>query len=164
MNWRQKAARPADSPVEKGKGHMAKTDYDFFFPFRIRYAETDAQGIVFYGNYLTFFDTAVYEYLRWLPFDFMGHVKNTGTDFHTVHASVDFYAPARFDDRIEAGVRTRRIGRTSLTFAVEIFLGDAARSLAKGELVWVNTDQAAHRSVELPPNLVGRIRDREPAL
>ena len=143
---------------------MAQTDYDFFFPFRIRYAETDAQGIVFYGNYLTFFDTAVYEYLRWLPFDFMGHVNSTGADFHTVHASVDFSAPARFDDRIEAGVRTRRIGRTSLTFAVEIFLCETAQSLAKGELVWVNTDQSVQRSVELPPNLIDRIRDRESSL
>ena len=75
---------------------MAKSDYDFFFPFRIRYAETDAQGIVFYGNYLIFFDTAIYEYFRALAFDFESHVENTGADFHTVHVSMDFHAPARF--------------------------------------------------------------------
>ena len=143
---------------------MAKSDYPFFFPFRIRYAETDAQGIVFYGNYLTFFDTAIYEYFRALPFDFESHVENTGADFHTVHVSMDFHSPARFDDQIEAGVRIRDIGRTSLTFDVEIFSCETSESLVKGSLVWVNTDQSAHRSVPLPEDLIRRIRDLEPSL
>ena len=143
---------------------MAKSDYHFFFPFRIRYAETDAQGIVFYGNYLTFFDTAIYEYFRVLPFDFERHVENTGADFHTVHVSMDFHSPARFDDQIEAGVRIRDIGRTSLTFDVEIFSCETSESLVKGSLVWVNTDQSAHRSVPLPEDLIRRIRDLEPSL
>ena len=143
---------------------MAKSDYHFFFPFRIRYAETDGQGIVFYGNYLTFFDTAIYEYFRALPFDFESHVENTGADFHTVHVSMDFHSPARFDDQIEAGVRTRSFGRTSLTFDVEIFSCETSESLVKGSLVWVNTDQSAHRSVPLPEDLIRRIRDLEPSL
>lgn len=143
---------------------VAKADYNFFFPFRIRYAETDAQGIVFYGNYLTFFDTAVYEYFRTLPFDFMGHVEITGADFHTVHVSMDFSAPARFDDCIEAGVRTCKIGRSSLTFEVEIFLCETAESLVKGKLVWVNTDQSSHRPAALPEDLIQRIRNRETSL
>ena len=143
---------------------MAKADYRFFFPFRIRYAETDAQGIVFFGNYLIFFDTAIYEYFRTLPFDFKDHVEKTGADFHTVHVSVDFKAPAKFDDRIEAGVRTRRIGRTSLTFDVEIFSCETSASLVKGELVWVNTDQSTHRSAPVPEELIRKIREREKQL
>jgi acyl-CoA thioester hydrolase len=143
---------------------MAKTDYHFFFPFRIRYAETDAQGIVFYGNYLIFFDTAVYEYFRALAFDFVGHVENMGADFHTVHVSMDFQAPARFDDRIEAGVRTRKIGRSSLTFDVEIFLCATSEPLVKGDLIWVHTDQSTNRSVPLPEDLIRRIRDHEASL
>ena len=140
---------------------MAKSDYAFFFPFRIRYAETDAQGIVFYGNYLIFFDTAIYEYFRALAFDFESHVENTGADFHTVHVSMDFHAPARFDDKIEAGVRTREIGRTSLTFDVEIFSSERSETLVKGNLVWVNTDQSSRRSAPLPEDLIGRIRELE---
>jgi acyl-CoA thioester hydrolase len=142
---------------------MERSEFSFFFPFRIRYAETDAQGIVFYGNYLIFFDTAIYEYFRALPFDFDRHVKDTGADFHTFHVSMDFHAPARFDDHIEAGVRTRAIGRTSLTFEVGIFAGQSSQNLVTGRLVWVNTDQASHRSVPLPDELIHRIRDFEPS-
>ena len=140
---------------------MPKTNYRFFFPFRVRYAETDAQGIVFYGNYLTYLDTAVYEYFRELSFDFVDHVENTGTDFHVVHVSVDFSAPARFDDWIDAGVRTRRIGRTSLTFDVEIFLRGTSESLVKGRLVWVNTDQSTHQAVPLPEKLTTLLHEHE---
>jgi hypothetical protein len=56
---------------------MARSYYYFIFPFRIRHAETDAHGIVFYGYYQAFFDTAIYENLRALPFDYMNHVKQT---------------------------------------------------------------------------------------
>jgi acyl-CoA thioester hydrolase len=48
---------------------MAKSDFKFFYPIRVRYAETDLQGIVFNAHYLTYFDTAIYEYLRDLPFE-----------------------------------------------------------------------------------------------
>ncbi len=59
---------------------MPKADYKFFFPFRVRYAETDAQGIVFNGNYLTYTDTAIYEYFRSLSFNFVEYVNQTGAD------------------------------------------------------------------------------------
>jgi acyl-CoA thioester hydrolase len=143
---------------------MDRNDFHFFFPFRVRYAETDAQGIVFYGNYLIYFDTAIYEYFRSLPFDFMEHVRHTGSDFHTVHVSVNFHSPARFDNRIDVGVRTCRIGKSSLTFDVAVFGPDTTDPLVRGQLVWVNTDQAACRAAPLPQDLVQRIRDREKTL
>jgi acyl-CoA thioester hydrolase len=136
---------------------MVRSKYNFFFPFRIRYAETDAQGIVFYGNYLTFIDTAIYEYMRALPFDYVSHVKSTGSDFHTVHVTLDYTAPARFDDTIEAAVRTSKIGTTSLTFEVEIFLSGTSKSLTKGKLVWVNTDQRTKKPTVLPNELISLI-------
>ncbi|MBW2238360.1 MAG: acyl-CoA thioesterase, partial [Deltaproteobacteria bacterium] len=100
---------------------MTKSDFKFCFPFRVRYAETDAQGIVFFAHYLTYFDTAINEYLRDLPHNYIEHVQQTGTDFHVVKVTVEFYAPSHFDDEIEVYVRTGRIGRSSLTFFIEIF-------------------------------------------
>ncbi len=140
---------------------MAKSDYQFFFPLRVRYAETDAQGIVFYGHYLTYFDTAITEYLRDLPFDYIAHVKGTGTDFHVVKAVIEFFAPSHFDDEIEVHVRTGKIGRSSLTFIIEIFPKNEETSLVRGEVVWVNTDQKAKRSALLPQELVVRVKERE---
>jgi acyl-CoA thioester hydrolase len=140
---------------------MAKSDYKFFFPFRVRYAETDAQGIVFYAHYLTYFDTAITEYLRGLPFNYVEHVKQSGTDFHVVKATVEFFAPSHFDDEIEVHARTGKIGKSSLTFITEIFPKDEEKTLVKGEVVWVNTDQKAKKSAPLPEELVVKLRNRE---
>jgi len=140
---------------------MAKSDFKFFFPFRVRYAETDAQGIVFYAHYLTYFDTAINEYLRYLPFNYIEHVRNTGTDFHVIKVVVEFFAPSHFDDEIEVHVRTERIGRSSMTFLIEIFPKNGETALIKGEVVWVNTDQKAHKSVRLPEELVAKLRVKE---
>ncbi len=140
---------------------MAKSDFKFFSPFRVRYAETDAQGIVFYAHYLTYFDTAINEYLRYLPFNYIEHVRNTGTDFHVIKVVVEFFAPSHFDDEIEVYVRTARIGRSSMTFLIEIFPKNGETALVKGEVVWVNTDQKAHKSVPLPEELVVKLRVKE---
>ena len=140
---------------------MAKSDYKFFFPLRVRYSETDAQGIVFYGHYLTYFDTAITEYLRYLPFDYLEYVKHTGADFHVVKAVIEFIAPSHFDDEIEVHVRTGKIGRSSLTFVIEIFPKNKETPLVKGEVVWVNTDQKAIKSAPLPKELVARVKERE---
>lgn len=140
---------------------MAKSEFKFCFPFRVRYAETDAQGIVFFAHYLTYFDTAINEYLRDLPHNYIEHVKQTGTDFHVVKVTVEFFAPSHFDDEIEVYVRTGRIGRTSLTFFIEIFPKNGETTSVKGEVVWVNTDQKTHKSVPLPEALVVKLRNKE---
>ena len=140
---------------------MAKSDFKFCFPFRVRYAETDAQGIVFFAHYLTYFDTAINEYLRDLPHNYIEHVKQTGTDFHVVKVTVEFFAPSHFDDEIEVCVRTGQIGRSSLTFCIEIFPKNGETTLVKGEVVWVNTHQKAHKSVPLPEGLVVKLRNKE---
>ena len=140
---------------------MAKSDHKFCFPLRVRYAETDAQGIVFYGHYLTYFDTAITEYLRDLPFDYVAHVRRTGKDFHVVKAVIEFFAPSHFDDEIEIHIRTGKIGRSSLTFLIEIFPKNKETLLVKGEVVWVNTDQKAKKSASLPEELVVRVTERE---
>ena len=140
---------------------MAKSEFKFSFPFRVRYAETDAQGIVFFAHYLTYFDTAINEYLRYLPYNYIEHVKQTGTDFHVVKVTVEFFAPSHFDDEIEVYVRTGRIGRTSLTFFIEIFPKNGETTLVKGEVVWVNTDQKTYKSVPLPEALVVKLGNKE---
>ena len=136
---------------------MAKSDFEFFFPLRVRYAETDAQGFVFNAHYLTYLDTAGYEFFRWLGFDFKEHVKTTGQDFHTVRVSLDFMASAGFDEEIEIHVRPARIGNSSLTMAMEIYRKDGDELLVGGQVVWVNTDQASHRSAPLPQGLRDRL-------
>lgn len=136
---------------------MAKSDFRFAWPFRVRYAEVDGQKIVFNAHYLTYFDTAITEYFRDLPYDYMGQVERTGEDYHTVRTLVEYQQPIEFDEDIEVHVRTSRMGRTSLTFLLEIHPKDADDLRATGEVVWVNVDQTSHASAALPEELVEKI-------
>lgn len=133
---------------------MQKSDFVFFFPFRVRYAEIDGQGVVFNAHYLTYFDTAITEFMRYLGYDYMGQVGRTGEDFHLVKSLVEYKAPIRFDAEIEVHVRAGRIGRTSLTFELAIFPKGSDQMLAAGEIVWVNTDQKTHTTAPVPEDLV----------
>jgi acyl-CoA thioester hydrolase len=137
-------------------------DFWFFWAARVRYAEIDAQGVVFNGNYLAYFDTAITEYIRALPYKYgLGGDKAAGTDFHIVKATVEYKAPIRFDDDIEVGVRTARLGRTSIVYQLAIFPKGREAVLSTGEVIWVNTDLAAHKSAPLPEALIAAVKKRE---
>lgn len=141
---------------------MARQDFWFHFPFRVRYSEIDAQSVVFNAHYLTYFDTAITEYCRALGWDYKGETARTGVDFHTVKTLVEYKAPIRFDEQIEVCVRTGRIGRSSLAFALAIYTEDFPEDLrATGEVIWVYTDQATHKTVPVTEELRALIASRE---
>jgi len=137
--------------------NQTKSDFKFSWPFRVRYAEIDGQRVVFNAHYLTYFDTAITEYFHALPYDYMGQVHRTGEDYHTVRTLVEYQKPITFDEDIEVYVRTARMGRSSLTFQLEIHPKDVHDLRAMGEITWVNTDQTTHRSAALPKQLIKKI-------
>jgi acyl-CoA thioester hydrolase len=131
----------------------SRSDFAFFASFRVRYNETDAQGVVFYGNYLIYYDVSLNEFLRWLGYDYKNQPKHTGTDFHVVKASAEYAAPLRFEDEFEVGVRISRIGRASIAFETALFPKGAETPSATGEIVWVNADQSTGKSAPVPETL-----------
>jgi acyl-CoA thioester hydrolase len=137
-----------------------RADFPFAFPFRIRYSEIDGQAIVFNAHYLTFFDTTITEFMRWLGYDYGGEVKRTGLDFHTVKTLVEYKAPIFFDEEIEVAIKAARIGRSSLAFALAIFGKEAGDLRATGEVVWVFTDQKTRQTVPVPDRLRGLIAEK----
>lgn len=136
---------------------MAKSDFRFAWPFRVRYSEVDGQKIVFNAHYLTYYDTAITEYFRALPYEYMGQVEHTGEDFHTIRTLVEYQQPIAFDEDIEVHVRVARLGRSSITFLLEIHPQGGDDLRATGEVVWVNTNQATHKSAPVPRELVDKI-------
>lgn len=140
---------------------MDRAEFRFFHPFRVRYSEIDAQGVVFNAHYLTYFDTAITEYFRSLGIELMTEAKATGIDFHTVRCLVEYRQPIRFDQEIEVGCRAARLGRSSLGFALGIFGKGDAGLLASGEVVWVHTDQRTHQSTPIGDRLRGLLQQRE---
>lgn len=140
---------------------MSRSDFAFFHPLRVRYSEIDGQGVVYNAHYLTYFDVAITEYLRWLGFEYpLGGDPETGTDFHLVKSLVEYKAPIVYDEEIDVGVRVGRLGNSSATFALAIFPKGGGEVRATGEIVWVNTDQKAHKSTPLPEGFVDAVTAR----
>jgi acyl-CoA thioester hydrolase len=136
---------------------MSRANFRFALPHRVRYAEVDSQGIVFYGNYLTFLDNALTDYIRQFGFVPGDHLRDTGADFHIVKAEIEYKAPIPLDAEIEICVRATRVGRSSITFAGEIHPQGRDDCRATATIVWVYTDQNTHKSTPLQRSFVDGI-------
>jgi acyl-CoA thioester hydrolase len=121
---------------------------------RVGFSDTDAQGIVYYGRYMPYFDLARVEYHRNLE------LLRTGPEdrqFVMRAMKVEYHAPARFDDPIEVDVRVSRIGRTSVTYEFAAYLeGEVLAVTAEQTLVLVDLDE--RRPCPVPDWFRDRIR------
>jgi len=140
---------------------MSRSQFNYFFSFRVRYSEVDAQGIVFNAHYLTYFDSAMTEYLRHIGHDYQKEVERSNEDFHTVKTLVEYIKPILFDQIIDVCIRVKKIGRSSLTFLLEIYHQNEEDLLASGEVIWVNSNQKTHKSTILSEDLCRKIRIHE---
>jgi acyl-CoA thioester hydrolase len=128
---------------------MPREQFVFCHRLRVRWAEVDRQGIVFNGNYFLYFDVAITEYWRSIGIDYPdGFVKEFGSDMYAAKATAEYHGSAEFDDFLDIYGRTARLGRSSMQFLLEIWRGDT--HLVSGELIYVNADPAAKKSVPLP--------------
>ena len=127
---------------------------------RVWFSDTDAQGVVYYGRYLPYFDHARTEYHRHLssaPF------AQAGGDLVMRALSVEYHAPARFDDLIEAFVRVKRIGRTSMTYECAAYRLPDDALMVTAELTVVLVDLAARQAVPIPDGIRETVRAFEGA-
>ena len=135
---------------------MPREDFSASHRLRVRWAEVDLQGIVFNGHYLTYFDVAITEYWRALGLPYPQTTADTGGELYTVRASIEYHAPARYDDELELLARCSRIGRSSIGFLIEIWR--EGEHLVSGELIYVHADPRSRKSAPLPARLVDAIR------
>ena len=132
-----------------------KSDFHFSHKLRVRFAETDAQEIVFNGNYLTYYDVAWTEYFRALGLTYQEMIAS-GVDTLLVRSMLEFKSPAEFDQMLEIFVRVSKIGNTSLTFDFEIFT-EEGRPVNQGQSVYVCVDSKTYKKIPVPEDLRRRI-------
>jgi acyl-CoA thioester hydrolase len=129
-------------------GHVSgrKPPFKYAAYTRVGFSDTDAQGIVYYGRYLPYFDLARVEYHRHLDL-LEGETEH---EFVMRACSLEYLAPARFDDLIEVFVRLSRIGRTSATyeFAAHRAEDDVQMVTARQALVLVDLEE--RRAAPIP--------------
>ncbi len=127
--------------IELGHETDRRPPFRYAAYLRVGFSETDAQGVVYYGRYMPYFDLARTEYHRHL-----GRVALGDVDFAMRALSVEYVAPARFDDLLEVFVRVSRIGTTSITYdhAAYRIDGDGADTLmatAQATTVCISLDE-----------------------
>jgi len=134
--------------VELGHVTDRKPPFKYASFTRVGFSDTDAQGIVYYGRYLTYFDSARVEYHRHL--DLLETQPGDGESEFVMRANtIEYLAPARFDDLIEVFVRTARIGRTSVTYECAAYdEDDVLMVTAQQTLVLV--DLAGRKACPIP--------------
>ena len=133
--------------VELGHVTDRKPPFKYASFTRVGFSDTDAQGIVYYGRYLPYFDSARVEYHRHL--DLLETQPDGESEFVMRANTIEYLAPARFDDLIEVFVRTARIGRTSVTYECAAYdEDDVLMVTAQQTLVLV--DLAERKACRIP--------------
>jgi acyl-CoA thioester hydrolase len=120
----------------------------FRFPVRVYWEDTDAGGIVFYANYLKFFERARTEWLRALGHGQQAMVDATGCMFVVQDTRVRYLSPARLDDVLVVTVDLRERGRASLRIAQQAWCGE--RLVAEGDIRIGCVERATMKPQRIP--------------
>ena len=142
--------------IELGRVTDRKPPFKYSAIARVWFSDTDAQGIVYYGRYLPYFDHARTEYHRHL-----GRAGLEGREFVMRASGVEYHAPARFDELLEIFVRTARIGRTSTTYECAAYRMEDDELMVTAKQTLVLVDLEARRPAEIPDEYRSLIRSFE---
>jgi acyl-CoA thioester hydrolase len=137
-------------------GHVSgrKPPFKYAAYTRVGFSDTDAQGIVYYGRYLPYFDLARVEYHRHL--DLLA--VETQHEFVMRACALEYLAPARFDDLLEVFIRLSRIGRTSATYECAAYRVDDDVLMVTSKQTLVLVDLADRRAAPIPDSYKQAIR------
>ena len=133
-----------------------KPPFKFAARTRVGFSDTDAQGIVYYGRYLPYFDLARVEYLREL--DLLRPESLAGFEFVMRACSLEYLAPAVFDDEIDVYIRPARLGRTSETYEGAAYRVPDDVLMVTATLTLVLVDLEERRAVAIPDVYRKRVR------
>ena len=128
----------------------------FTWPVRVYYEDTDAGGIVFYANYLKFFERARTEWLRAAGIGQQDLIASDNAGFVVKSATIDYHAPARLDDEITLTLAIEKLGRASVQFAQKAYKGD--QLLVEASVKVGCVDLASVRPRSLPNHVADKMR------
>ena len=128
----------------------------FSWPVRVYWEDTDAGGIVFYANYLKFFERARTEWLRSLGIEQQRLKEITGGMFVVAETRVRYLRPARLDDELTVTASLQTSGRASMTIWQQVLLKDTLLSEGTIRIGWV--DAASMQPMRIPQNMIESLK------
>ncbi len=111
------------------------------FTYRIYYEDTDAGGVVYYANYLKFFERARTDFLRHLQVSQSELAQKENLVFVVRRCEIDYLTPARLDDLVEVSVEVKEVRAASIVMLQEIKKSDKILSRLNVEIVCVSADR-----------------------
>jgi len=120
---------------------------------RVRYADTDAMGVVYHGNYLAFFEVGRVSSTRQVGADYTTVVQR-GFHLVVIEASVNYLRPARFDDELLVWTTATEIGAVRFAFDYRVTRVPSGEVIATGRTRHACVDSTRMRPVRLPAWLV----------
>jgi acyl-CoA thioester hydrolase len=129
----------------------------FNWPIRVYYEDTDAGGVVFYANYLKFFERARTEMLRALGYEQDQLIADEGIIFVVRSVQVDYLSPARFNEQLQVSANVSFAKKASLTFEQQVKRGEDV--LCQGIIRIACLDAKTMRPKAIPEHLLEQIKE-----
>jgi acyl-CoA thioester hydrolase len=133
----------------------------FAWQVRVYYEDTDTGGVVFYANYLKFFERARTEWLRAAGVGQQALAESQGVMFIVKSTAVDYHASAKLDDELKLTVVVERLGRASVDFVQEAWRLNAGKEpqlLCTGRIKVACVDTKGFRPTGIPAEVLSRIK------
>lgn len=118
---------------------------------RVRYADTDQMGFVYYGNYAAFYEVARIESFRNLGFSYK-NLESSGVGMPVLHMQSSYHVPARYDDLLKIIISIPEMPRARIRYEYEIY-NEEAQLLNTGETTLAFINMSNGRPVKIPENL-----------
>jgi acyl-CoA thioester hydrolase len=137
-----------------------KMPSDFTWTIRVYYEDTDTGGVVFYANYLKFFERARTEWLRAAGVNQQALSESHRVMFVVKSTAVDYHAPAKLDDELKLSVVVERLGRASVEFVQQAWRASGAQVqlLSSGRIKVGCVDIDTLRPSPIPDEVLAKIK------
>ena len=138
-------------PSGIGSGRVSQAPFPFSVRQRVRFGETDMQGVVYYANYLLYAEVGRVAYLRHIGLDY-ARLLDKGIDFTIGEASVRYKAALHFDEEYDVRVRIAEIRRASWSLDYAVDRADGTRC-AEMQTTQVMLERGTFRARPIPEDL-----------
>jgi len=123
---------------------------------RVRYAETDKMGYVYYGNYATYFEVARVEALRSLGINYK-EMEDKGVMLPVLSYSIKFFKPAYYDEELTIKLFIKEMPQARIHFHFETF-NESTMKINQAEVVLVFVDMEKNKPCSAPEELTSKLK------
>lgn len=127
-----------------------------YMPIRVYYADTDAEGVVYYANYLAFAEKARTEYLRSIDFEQQSNYEKTKSGFMIKNCNINYISSARVDDVVMIKTWVKGYKAASILIQQEMYVDDKLITSLEIQSVYVNFEK--HKPCKLPNVLTEKLQ------